>query len=343
MNSKKTYIIIISIILLIVLAGAGLTAVTHYIYNAPSVNEDITLEINKGEGLRAISRKLERNGVVSSQNLFILYVMYQGLQDSLKAGEYEFESGSTMSQVADKIARGDVVVYKITVPEGLTVNQIAELLQEKGFSDKDDFIGLTRDKELQSRLLGDGTASFEGYLFPDTYTYIKGATALELIEMMVKRFNTVYGSLTPERANNNLTDSEIIILASIIEKETGAPEERMLVSAVFHNRLRKGMKLDSDPTVIYGLGEGFEGSLRRSDLERKTDYNTYMIKGLPPGPISNPGKASISAALDPAEVDFLYFVSKGDGSGTHKFSSNYKDHKRAVIEYRRNLRGRTKP
>ncbi len=335
MKSKKISFILIPFVVLVLLAGAGLYGIFHYIHSTPSVSQDTAVDINRGEGLRSIALKLRQSGVVANENLFILYVMYEGLQDRLKAGEYHFESGSTMSEVVEKLAKGDVVVYKVTIPEGLTVNEIGELLQENGVVGKEEFLELTRDKGLQSELLG-GSSGFEGYLFPDTYLYNKGVTALELINMMVKRFNTVYGSFESERTNTKLTDKEVIILASIIEKETGSPGERGLVSAVFHNRLRIGMKLDSDPTVIYGLGEDYRGKLRKSDLRRITAYNTYQVKGLPPGPIANPGKDSIAAALNPADVDYLYFVSKGDGTGTHTFSSNYNDHKQAVRDYRKN-------
>lgn len=333
MKSKKIYFIIIPLLVLILLIGAGLLGVLHYVNNVPSVSKDVIVQINRGEGLKTISSKLQANGVVVSDKLFILYVMYRGLQDRLIAGEYQFMSGSTMSQVSDKISRGDVVVYKVTIPEGMTVGEIGRLLQDNRIVGKEEFIRLTRDKELQAELLRDEAVGFEGYLFPDTYSYIKGITALELISIMVERFNSVYGSLGTTRGDINLSENEIVTLASIIEKETGDASERPLVSAVFHNRLRIGMKLDSDPTVIYGMGEDFNGRLTRNDLNRMTDYNTYLLRGLPPGPIANPGKDSIVAALNPADVDFLYFVSKGDG--THHFSSNYKDHQRAVFKYRK--------
>jgi len=333
MSSKKIYFAIIPFLVLILLAGAGLLGVHRYINTVPSVRQDIVLEINKGEGLKTISAKLQSSGVIMSDKLFILYIMYKGLQDTLKAGEYEFKKGSTMSEVARKITKGDVIVYKFTIPEGLTLGEIGALLQDNHVAGKEEFIRLTRDKELQAELLPDGAAGFEGYIFPDTYSYTRGVTELELIKIMVDRFNSVYSSLGTAGGDVNLTDNEILTLASIIEKETGDASERALVSAVFHNRLRIGMKLDSDPTVIYGLGEDFNGRLTRSDLKRRTQYNTYLIKGLPPGPIANPGKDSIAAALNPADVDFLYFVSKGDG--THQFSSNYQDHQRAVINYRK--------
>ena len=336
--SKKIFIPLTAVLILIILIGAGLYAVSNYIYKRPSVSEDVTVEINKGEGLKAIALKLKRSGVIEYENLFILYVMYEGLQDDLKAGEYEFEGGSTISEVVTKLASGDVFAYRVTIPEGFTVIEIAELLEEKNVAQKEEFLSLLNDRELKAELLGLDSNGFEGYLFPDTYTYNKGVTPKELIIMMVNRFSSVFGDFEAPRSTSGLSDHEIITLASIIEKETGAPSERSLVSAVFHNRLRLGMKLDSDPTVIYGMGEEYDGRLTRRDLKQKTDYNTYMMKGLPPGPIANPGRESIKAALNPADVDYLYFVSKGDGSGEHNFSSNYRDHRRAVSEYRKRIK-----
>lgn len=338
MNSKKVYLPLLALLILIVFIAAGFYVLSNYIYEKPIVKKDITLEVKKGEGLKAIALSLKQKGVIENEHIFIAYVMYEGLQDDLKAGEYLFENGSTMSDVAEKLASGDVVLYRVTIPEGLTVIEIGELLEDKNVIKKDEFLDLVNTEELRIELLGKDSAGFEGYLFPDTYSYNKGVTAKELIVMMVSRFGKVFGGLEPMRLNSSLTDHEIITLASIIEKETGAPNERDLVSAVFHNRLRIGMKLDSDPTVIYGMGEQYDGRLTRRDLKKHTDYNTYMIKGLPPGPIANPGRDSIVAALNPAEVDYFYFVSKGDGSGEHNFSTNYRQHQRAVSEYRKRIR-----
>lgn len=338
MKSKKIYIPLIAFLLLVIFLALGIYTLTDYIYEKPSVNKDVTLEVKKGEGLKAISLKLKEKGVIENEHLFILYVMYEGFQDDLKAGEYEFKSGSTISDVAEKLVSGDIIVYRVTIPEGLTAAEIGELLQDQDVVLKDEFLELLINEEFRSELLGEKSMGFEGYLFPDTYSYNKDVTAKDLITMMVSRFGKVFGGLQIDRTNSGLTDHEIIILASIIEKETGTPQERALVSAVFHNRMRIGMKLDSDPTVIYGLGEEFDGRLTRRDLKQLTDYNTYMIKGLPPGPIANPGRDSIVAALNPAEVDYLYFVSKGDGSGEHNFSTNYSDHRRAVSEYRKRVK-----
>jgi len=314
--------------------GASLFGVFYYVNNVPSVPANTVLDIPKGSGLKNISSMLEKAGVIKSKYLFVGYVMSKGWQQKLKAGEYLFEEGSTLSLIAQKIAKGDVVLHKVTVPEGLTIKEIAVLLDEGGVLDGQDFLQETmNNKELLSELPGRPLTGLEGYLFPDTYTYTKGVTAREFIEMMIGRFNEVYSSLKRDREEVNLTDNEIVTLASIIEEETGSAPERPLVSAVFHNRLKLGMRLESDPTVIYGIGEDFDGNLTKNDLRTKTSYNTYIVSGLPPGPISNPGKDSILAALKPADVSYIYFVSRGDG--THYFSSNYKDHQRAVIKYQR--------
>ncbi|MEM7008047.1 MAG: endolytic transglycosylase MltG [Thermodesulfobacteriota bacterium] len=330
---SKLLIYLLVIVVIIILVGASYLALTNYIYTKPSVKEDVIVSIPKGSGLKSISNTLMENGVVVNDKLFILYVMKEGWQDQLKAGEYEFKKGATLSEVASQIVSGDVLLYQVTIPEGLTVKEIARLLDDKGVLDEKDFITETQNKELIAELLGPNAKSFEGYLFPETYSYSKSPTAKELIVLMVERFDAVFQPLKELRDKHKLSDQEIIILASIIEKETGAAFERPIISAVFQNRLRIGMKLDSDPTVIYGMGERFKGNIKRRHLRELTQYNTYMIKGLPPGPIANPGKDSIIAVFEPADVKYLYFVSKGDG--THHFSNNYREHQNAVNKYQR--------
>ena len=333
MGSGRIKTISIALLIFLVLAASGLLGVYYYITSVPAVTGDTVVDIPKGSGLKGISAELEREGVIRNSGLFMLYVVVNGWQGRLKAGEYEFEDGSTTSEVAAKLADGDVLLHKVTIPEGLTAKEIAVLLGKNGVIDPDGFLTATRDPSLLKILPGRSVTGLEGYLFPDTYTYTKGVTPGEFVSMMIDRFNKVYSSLAGMRRRVNLTDNEVITLASIIEKETGAPAERPLISAVFHNRLKLGMKLDSDPTVIYGLGDDFDGNLTRADLATMTQYNTYLIKGLPPGPICNPGMESIKAALSPASVDYIYFVSRGDG--THYFSDNYAEHQRAVSEYQR--------
>jgi UPF0755 protein len=333
MGSERLKIISIAVLIILILGASALWGVYYYVNNIPTVSEDSIVDVPKGKGLRNISALLEDEGIIGSGDLFVLYVIGRGWQDRLKAGEYEFKRGDTTSEVARKLAEGDVVIHKVTIPEGLTLRETAELLGRNGVLDPDEFIAASSDPKLLKILPGRSVTGLEGYLFPDTYSYTKGVTAEEFVRMMVSRFKNVYSSLAGLRQRVNLTDNEVITLASIIEKETGSPPERPVISAVFHNRLRLGMRLESDPTVIYGLGEDFDGNLTKGDLNSMTEYNTYLIRGLPPGPISNPGKESIIAALKPAPVEYIYFVSRGDG--THYFSENYKDHQRAVSEYQR--------
>ena len=333
MGSGKLKIISFAVLVVLLISVSALFGVYYYANNVPSVSRDKVIDIPKGNGVKKISALLEEEGVIKNGNLFAVYVIVQGWQDRLKAGEYEFKKGSTMASVALKLVWGDVLVHKVTVPEGLTVKETAALLDKDGVLDGKRFLAAAADPKLMESLPGRHLTGTEGYLFPDTYTYTKGVTPEKFIRMMVERFNKVYASLDGSKNRVNLTDSELIILASIIEKETGNASERPLISAVFHNRLKLGMRLESDPTVIYGLGEDFDGNLTKEDLNAMTQYNTYLVKGLPPGPICNPGKESIIAAMSPAPVDYLYFVSRGNG--THYFSVNYKDHQRAVSEYQR--------
>lgn len=333
MKSRNLLYIFIFLILVLTTVVVSYFTVLNYINTTPSVPEDTIVDIPKGSGLNGISEKLMNLGVIANDKLFVLYVVKEGWQDDLKAGEYKFTQGSTMADVVNKIVSGDVELDQVTIPEGLTVKEIARLLDNNGVVSEADFIEETQNKVLLKELLGPDASSFEGYLFPETYSYSRSLTSKELIVLMVERFKAVYDSLSDNRRKVNLTDSEILTLASIIEKETGAAFERSLISAVFHNRLRIGMKLDSDPTVIYGMGDNYSGNLRRKDLRKYTEYNTYVIKGLPPGPIANPGRDSIVAVLNPADVEYLYFVSKGDG--THYFSKSFREHQNAVNKYQR--------
>jgi UPF0755 protein len=232
---------------------------------------------------------------------------------------------------------GDVVKYRVTIPEGYTVQQIAVRLAELGIiKEQEEFLQAAFSSHFNT-MVGIEGESVEGYLFPDTYLFSKEVAPAEVIKAMVGKFKRVY---TPDfslrAAELGMTDREIVTLASIIEKETGLPEERPLISAVFHNRLKRGIPLCSDPTVIYGIKD-FDGNLKKKDLEKRTRYNTYLIQGLPLGPIANPGRSSILAALNPAPVKYLYFVSRNDGS--HHFSTTLREHNEAVRRYQKAVRG----
>ncbi len=324
-------LVIISLPLILFLIPS--VCIVYFSYLSPSSLNNSIVGISRGMGLREIASKLEKFGVVKSDKIFILSVMLQGNQNRLQAGEYEFSAGESMSDVIEKIVRGDVIVRKITIPEGLNIYQIADLLENKGVISREDFIEEATRPDLATELMGKPLSSLEGYLFPETYYYKKGVTAEELINMMTSRFKEVWSSLKILRDGIDLTDQEIVTLASIIEKETGELSERHMISEVFHNRLKLGMRLESDPTVIYALGDNFDGDLTREKLKITSNYNTYRIPGLPPGPITNPGRASLEAALNPTDFNYLYFVSKG--KGRHEFSTNYRDHLKAVARYQK--------
>jgi UPF0755 protein len=236
----------------------------------------------------------------------------------------------TPRQILEIMVSGEVKLYKLTVPEGYSTRQIAELVAQAGFGPRDAFIQAACDATL-ARKLGLDSDTVEGYLFPETYFFPKDVTFEKIISTMVRRFWSIFTPEWQARAKScGFTVHQIVTLASIIEKETGATFERKLISSVFHNRLRKKMRLESDPTVIYGINN-FDGNLTRKHLKTRTPYNTYKIRGLPVGPIANPGRASLEAALFPDETDYIYFVAKKDS--THHFSTNLKEHNRAVRKY----------
>jgi UPF0755 protein len=226
-----------------------------------------------------------------------------------------------------------VVLYRLTIPEGYTMLQIANLVDASGITGRDAFLTALSDRRLMAEQQIEAD-SYEGYLFPDTYFFPKGTTAEAIVATLVSGFRRVMTDQRLERARQlGMSIHEVVTLAAMIEKETGAAEERPVISSVFHNRLKQGMRLESDPTVIYGIDD-FDGNITRKHLAEKTPYNTYRIKGLPAGPIANPGEAAIEAALHPADTDYFYFVARKDG--THQFSTNIRDHNRAVSKYQLN-------
>lgn len=296
--------------------------------------ESIVL-IPKGASVPQISRLLHQSGVIKDPRVFTWYVRLAHRSSSLKAGEYRFEAAASVRQIVRKLLKGEVHVRRITFPEGLCRAEVVDLLVENQVGTAEALERASRDVSLIAQL-DPAATDLEGYLFPDTFFFSRATTPQEFIRIMVERFLKTW---TPERqkraAELHMTVREVVTLASIIEKETGLASERPLVSAVFQNRLRKSIPLGSDPTVVYGvkLVKRYDGVIHQSDLQLDSPYNTYLNYGLPPGPIANPGLASIDAALNPAPVEYLYFVSRNDGS--HLFSVDYQDHMRAVEKYQR--------
>lgn len=294
---------------------------------------EVFIEIAPGAGALAIARQLVGSGVVEDEWAFRYALWKTDRGRDLQAGEYRFDEPLSALDVVGKLARGDVHLRPITFPEGLTLPAMAEIFDASDFGTGAAFLDAAGRVELIASL--DPTApDLEGYLFPDTYALPRTATADDLIEAMVARFLTAFGEPLRQRAAAaDLSVREVVTLASLIERETALAEERAVVAAVYRNRLRIGMALQCDPTVIYALERAglYEGNLTRDNLTFDSPYNTYRYPGLPPGPIAAPGLGSLEAAVQPADVGHLYFVSRNDGS--HVFASSLREHNRNVREY----------
>jgi UPF0755 protein len=324
-------------LVIIVLAILGAIAARIVIaevrpYKGYSGNEQF-VEIPPGAGPASIGRRLVEAGVIRDTLGFRYELARSGAGRRLQAGEYRFDRPMTVKEVVAKIARGDVHLLPITFREGLTILEMAQVFESKGFGPAAEFVAAASDPTPIRGL--DATArDLEGYLFPDTYTMARQGTAAQLVTRMVAGFEE---ALTPklraDAAARGLSVRELVTLASLIEKETGKAEERALVAAVYVNRLRIGMALQCDPTVIYALQRAgrYNGNLTRADLQSDSPYNTYRYPGLPPGPIAAPGRASLEAAVRPADAPYIYFVSRGDGS--HAFATTLPEHNQNVFEF----------
>jgi UPF0755 protein len=289
-----------------------------------------TVYIPRGTGFFEIVNILDQAGMVKSRLLFSSLALIKGVAGHIKPGEYELVTSMSPGEITDKLARGDIKIHPVTIPEDFTLRQIADRLIAEELISEESFLNVTTDPVFLESLNIDADSA-EGYLYPDTYFFDRGMTTREIVRVMVNQF---WKKVTPqmiERAKAlGMTTTEFVTLASLIGKESGDEEEKPQVSAVFHNRLKKGMRLQSDPTAVYSL-TAYRSVVKRKDLDNDTPYNTYKIPGLPPGPIANPGIDSLKAALYPASVNYLYFVSKNDG--THIFSSNLAAHTQAVLKY----------
>ncbi len=309
----------------------------------PAEGDEVRVSIPPGKGFQGVYWTLVDHEVLEEDIRFGILASWRGVSKKLKAGEYLFTRPTTPSDVLDKLVEGATLLHPLTFQEGLNMYQVAHELSRHGWGPQEDILALCRDPEFIASLGVQG-ASLEGYLFPDTYYLSRSQNSRAVLTMMVERFFEVsktlnqaetFPSQSPQKTGRSLSLHEAVILASIVEKETGAAAERPQIARVFLNRLQKKMRLQADPTVIYGIGD-FDGNLTRRDLRTPSAYNTYVLKGLPAGPIANPGRASLKAVLQPAEGNWLYFVARGDG--THHFSTNLRDHNRAVYKYQKKRR-----
>ncbi|MEZ5925080.1 MAG: endolytic transglycosylase MltG [Hyphomicrobiaceae bacterium] len=313
---------LLTLLLIMMLGIGGLFYFVRVVFDkAGPLSHSTVIVIPRGEGLNAIAERLEREGIIGDSRVFVASVYYFGAAKKLKAGEYEIRKQASMRQVLDTLVEGKSILYKVSVPEGLTSYQVAEILRN------------------EPNLTGEITeVPAEGSLLPDTYRYARNTDRQDLLKRMQseqERFlEAVWGTRMQGLPFQNL--DQAITLASIVEKETGRADERDRIAGVFVNRLRKGMRLQSDPTIIYGVTGG-KGSLgrpiRRSEIDAKNAYNTYQIDGLPPSPICNPGRAAIEAVLNPADTKDIYFVA--DGTGGHAFAETIRDHQNNVKSWRR--------
>jgi len=297
-----------------------------------SSEENVVVIIPKGASVEVIGQILEDAGLIYNDIRFPLLARFSGYAGHLQAGEFSLERGKRPGEVIRALASAGPVQHVVTIIEGLRATEIAELLEQKGWCDAEKFMSLVQEKEFIHTLGLKNLTSLEGYLYPDTYMLtvdMKGAE--KIILLMVKRFLQVWQEIV-SAGGRDISREETVILASIVEKETAAAAERSLIAGVFKNRLARGMRLQSDPTVIYGIDK-FSGKLTKKQLRNPTPYNTYTKSGLPVGPICNPGREALRAALNPVQTEYFYFVSKNDG--THYFSVSLSEHNRAVRKYQK--------
>ena len=327
-------------ITLLFLVGVFLVFGFGYYLSTPAEKEgkDQVFFVYEGSTLNEVASELESKRIITGKRLFLLWARLMGYSRNIKAGEYRLSSAMPPLKILETLSRGIVITHPVTIPEGFTIKQIGELLEEKGLVNKEEFLAITGDYDVAKRY-GISGESLEGYLYPDTYQFGRGLSPMSIVDVMVKHFWKVFAPLREKVEQSGMTVKEVVTLASIVEKETGRAEERPIIASVFLNRLKKQMRLESDPTVIYGLKD-FTGNLKKKHLSQPTPYNTYVIHGLPPGPIANPGKEAINAVLFPAQTDYLYFVSKNDG--THHFSKTLVEHNKAVEIYQKKKRMRRK-
>jgi len=316
--TKRIIFILIAFIALI-----AIYCVWSYNHSINLGNKTATIIINPGDGFSKVTDSLSAKGVIESKFFLKLSSKIRGVDKKLTPGRYDFTGENSCNSILTRLEKADFLRIKVTIPEGSTIWDVARLLQSKLHLDSSRIVNLNTDSLLLNEL---NIPCLEGYLFPETYHFQWGLTEIDAVKAMVHQYHKQTDTIWPKTYYNNLSKNEMIIMASIVEAEARVDTERVIVSSVYHNRIRSKMKLDADPTVIYGLG-GLERPLYRKDLQKDTPYNTYMHKELPPTPINSPGLAAIKAALAPVETDYLFFVA--DNSGGHYFSKTNAEHNRA--------------
>jgi UPF0755 protein len=326
-----------TLVLLAVLGGGGWMAWALMTPVTPEGQKFVLLR--PGYSTRRIAAELEAVGVIRSRLGFILWHRIHRKQ-SLKAGEYLFDKTATTLDVHDRLVHGDIYVHTVVIPEGFTMFDIAQAVQDAGLGSSQEFLAVAQSNTELISDLAPEAKSLEGYLFPNTYEFTKTQSMKDIAAAMVKQFRQVAEQIGLTAKGQNTDVQKVVTMASIIEKETAIPEERTIVASVYYNRLARNIALQADPSVIYAelLNGNYGGALHHSDMRFQSAYNTYTHPGLPPGPIGNPGRNSLEAALHPALTDYFYFVS--DGNGHHRFSRNLEEHNQNVAKLRQAVQGR---
>lgn len=328
----------IAAILVIALAAVGIETFRFLASGPGKSEEQVVFEVPAGTSLRAVAQELENKGLVSNTLKFRILAKLTGQGARVKHGEYALNKGMTPQEILSVLVSGRSIQYAVTFPEGSNIYEMAAILEAKGLYKRDDFLKAVKDPKNIQELLGIEVSSLEGYLFPETYNVTRFTPLRELLQTMVQNFKVVYGSLENEMKAKGqsvpLSRHELVTLASMVEKETGAPEERPMIASVFYNRLKKNMKLQSDPTIIYSFWVetgAYKQNISKEDILHLSHYNTYVVSRLPFGPIANPGREALTAAMMPVKSENLYFVSRNQG--THIFTRTYEDHLKAVREF----------
>ena len=341
--TKKVKIFGIGLLSFVAAAALAVTFFTlQFVNSGVSTNTtEIIFEIPPGTSLTQIALNLQNKGLIRNGKLFLMYSRLKKMNSRLKVGEYSLNQAMTPNVILEVLVSGKSITRNLTIAEGLSLFDIAEILEKSGVGTQKEFFALAYDKDFIKSLLNEDLESLEGYLFPETYKITKYESIKSIVAQMVKRFVTVWSRYEDVTKQKKWSRNQLITFASIVEKETGAAFERPMVSSVFHNRLAKKMRLQTDPTVIYGvaLKSGMMPfNITKADLLTPTRHNTYTNYGLPPTPIANPGEDAIRASLQPANTKFLYFVSRNDG--THVFSENFEKHNDAVKDFQLNSKAR---
>lgn len=330
---KKILLILFIVVPFFIVGAVGgyVAMLMKQTYQGP----DTVFQVKNGDTFGKINQRLFHQGLIPDKRLFHYYAKYKTVLTKFRAGSFNIPRGANMSQVLDTLVYGQPNLTSITIPEGKNMYEIAKMFDAAGITTEKDFLEAVQHPDMISRLEIQAN-SLEGYLYPETYKFAPNTSAKSVAKSMIDLFNEKTKAVNFEHPF--LNKHQIVILASVVEKETGAKFERPMIAGVFTNRLKKRMRLQSDPTTVYGIWSRYTGNIRKADLLEITPYNTYKIPALPQGPISNPSLEAINAVLNPEEHDYLYFVSKNDG--THIFSKSYQDHEKAVDDYQRNAKAR---